>query len=128
MMRRFGARDPAMSKAHGHGHGHGHGRADLFYVGAFQAGKQLDLGHHRDREPVSEPGIAERARATIELGMGDPWAKDLPHTAYKENTLRRLAALKPKNLAVMHRASFRGDGEKAVIELAAVMQDPLAQR
>jgi flavorubredoxin len=38
-----------------------------------------------------------------------------PNTA---PTLRRLAALKPKTLAVMHGPSFRGDGEGALLALA----------
>jgi hypothetical protein len=33
--------------------------------------------------------------------------------------LQRLAALKPQTLAIMHGSSFRGDGAKALTDLAA---------
>lgn len=39
--------------------------------------------------------------------------------------LRRLAALGPKTLAVMHGSSFRGDGQQALLDLAAVFDDYL---
>jgi len=35
------------------------------------------------------------------------------------STLERLAALRPTTLAVMHGSSYRGDGAKALMDLAA---------
>lgn len=80
-----------------------------------------------DPEPLIESGIAERARDAIKGGLAGPMAKDMPYTPYTESTLHRLAALKPRNLAVMHGSSFHGDGEKAILELAAVIDDLLSK-
>jgi flavorubredoxin len=38
-------------------------------------------------------------------------------------TLRRLSALSPERLAIMHGASFEGDGRKALLELAVGLED-----
>jgi hypothetical protein len=54
-------------------------------------------------------------------------AKDMPYTSYTESTLRRLAALKPRTLATMHGSAFRGDGERAMLDLAAVITDVLGR-
>lgn len=79
-----------------------------------------------DPEPVVESEIVERARAAIKSSLVGRMAKDVPYTPYTDSTLHRLAALKPSTLAVMHGSSFRGDGEKAVLDLAAVIKDILS--
>ena len=38
-------------------------------------------------------------------------------------TLRRLAELSPERLAIMHGASFEGDGRKALLDLAAGLEE-----
>jgi flavorubredoxin len=80
-----------------------------------------------DPEPVMEPAIVERARDAIKSSLGGPMAKDMPYTPYTDSTLHRLAALKPSSLAVMHGSSFRGDGGKAILDLAAVIKDLLSK-
>ena len=50
-------------------------------------------------------------------------AKDIPYTPYTEQTLHRLAALEPRTLALMHGSTFRGDGRKALRELAVVIKE-----
>src|SRR5262245_3547643 len=80
-----------------------------------------------DPEPLIESGIVERARAAIEGNLTGPLAKDTPYTSYTDATLRRLAALQPRTLAVMHGSSFRGDAGKAMLELAATMKDLLGK-
>ncbi|MDN0082740.1 hypothetical protein QU487_08245 [Crenobacter sp. SG2305] len=75
-----------------------------------------------DPEPVIVAGIVERARAAIEAGLDGPLAKDMPYTPYTNSTLRRLAALQPAHLAVMHGSSFRGDGGQAILDLAVVIK------
>ena len=45
----------------------------------------------------------------------------MPYTPYTDATLRRLAALKPTCLALMHGSSFQGDGEQALLDLAGVL-------
>jgi hypothetical protein len=49
----------------------------------------------------------------------------MPYTPYTDSTLQRLAALKPITLATMHGSSFRGDGGKAILDLADVVKDLL---
>lgn len=80
-----------------------------------------------DPEPVIESAIVERARDAIKSSLGGPMAKDMPYTPYTDSTLHRLAALKPSSLAVMHGSSFRGDGGKAILDLAAVIKDLLSK-
>lgn len=79
-----------------------------------------------DPEPVIESDIVARARDSIQGSLVGPMAKDMPYTPYTDSTFQRLAALKPITLAVMHGSSFRGDGRKAIIDLAAVIKDLLS--
>jgi flavorubredoxin len=78
-----------------------------------------------DPEPMVESGIVERARDAIKGALGGPLANDMPYTPYTDSTLRRLAALEPLTLATMHGSSFRGDGRKALLDLAVVIKDVL---
>jgi flavorubredoxin len=80
-----------------------------------------------DPEPVIGAEIVERAKASIKGNLAGPLAKDMPYTPYTEATLKRLAALAPKTLAVMHGSSFSGDAGKAILELAAGINDLLRE-
>jgi flavorubredoxin len=80
-----------------------------------------------DPEPVMGSDIVERASDAIKGSAAGPMGKDMPYTPYTDSTLHRLAALKPSTLAVMHGSSFCGDGEKAILDLAAVIKDLLSQ-
>ncbi|MGH8609047.1 MAG: MBL fold metallo-hydrolase [Gammaproteobacteria bacterium] len=80
-----------------------------------------------DPEPVIESEIVERARDAIKGSVATPMAQDMPYTPYTYSTLHRLAALKPRTLAVMHGSSFRGNGEKAILDLAAVTKNLLSK-
>ncbi len=55
-----------------------------------------------------------------------PLANDMPYSAATDRTLRRLAELSPRTLAVMHGSSFRGDGGAALRGLATVLAEELA--
>jgi hypothetical protein len=55
--------------------------------------------------------------------MQSPLAKDMPYTPYTDSTMQRLAELAPRTLALMHGSSFRGDGRKAIEDLAAVIRE-----
>ncbi len=83
--------------------------------------------HPGDPEPMIGSEIVGRAREAIQSGLTGPLAKDMPYTPYTDSTLQRLAALGPRTLAVMHGSSFRGDGRKAIVELAAVVKDLLSK-
>ncbi|HEY9447578.1 MAG TPA: hypothetical protein VIQ62_10940, partial [Burkholderiales bacterium] len=52
-----------------------------------------------------------------------PLAGDLPYTPHTDGMLQRLAALQPRTLAVMHGASYTGDGRRALRELAGAIRE-----
>lgn len=80
-----------------------------------------------DPEPLIESGIVERARDAIQGGLGGPLVNDMPYTPYTGSTLERLVALKPTTPGTMHGSSFRGDGEKTILDLAVVIKDLLSK-
>jgi flavorubredoxin len=82
--------------------------------------------HPGDPEPMTESDVVGRASMSITEGMAGPLAKDMPYTPYTDATLRRLAELEPRTLALMHGTSFRGDGRRAILDLAGVIQEKLA--
>jgi flavorubredoxin len=77
-------------------------------------------------EPLKTSGIVSAARDAIVAGQGGPLANDMPWTPYTDATLQRLAALEPRVLATMHGSSYRGDGGKALRELAVVLRESLS--
>jgi len=82
--------------------------------------------HPGDPEPLTESDVVGRASTSITEGMAGPLAKDMPYTPYTDATLRRVAELEPRTLALMHGTSFRGDGRRAILDLAGVIQEKLA--
>jgi flavorubredoxin len=80
-----------------------------------------------DPDPLTESDIVGQARAAIQGGLTGPMAKDMPYTPYTDSTIRRLAALAPTTLAIMHGSSFRGDGQKALLDLATVLKELLSK-
>src|SRR5262249_39331545 len=78
-----------------------------------------------DPEPLIESDIVGPARDAIVQGAAGPLANDMPYTGYTDRTLRRLARLKPRTLAIMHGSSWRGDGERAVNGLADVIRETI---
>ena len=83
--------------------------------------------HPGDPEPLTERDVVGPARSSIIAGLSSPLAKDMPYTPYTDSTLRRLAALEPRTLAVMHGSSFRGDGRAAILDLARVIKETLGK-
>lgn len=81
--------------------------------------------HPGDPEPCTESDVVGRASASITEGLAGPLAKDMPYTPYTDATLRRLADLEPRTLAVMHGSSFRGDCRTAILDLSGVIQEKL---
>ena len=81
--------------------------------------------HPGDPEPLTEGDVVGRAKESIIAGLSSPLAKDMPYTPYTDGTLHRLADLAPQTFAVMHGSSFRGDGRKAILDLAAVIKETL---
>lgn len=79
--------------------------------------------HPADPEPLIESGVVDRARESMIAATTGPLAKDMPYTPYTITTLQRLAALEPRTLALMHGSSFRGDGRRAILDLAGVIKE-----
>ena len=75
--------------------------------------------------PITDSDIVAPARDAIIANLSGPLAKDMPYTPYTDSTLKRLAALAPKTLAIMHGSSFHGDGQKALLELADVLKETI---
>ncbi len=78
-----------------------------------------------DPQPLTRADLVGPAGAAIREGQAGPLAKDMPYTPYTDATMQRLADLKPHILATMHGASFAGDGERALRELARVIRETL---
>ena len=70
------------------------------------------LSHIGATEPVSGDDLVDAAMASEDMFGATSLG---PYTA---PTIRRLAALRPATLAVMHGASYRGDGEAVLSRLA----------
>ena len=86
-----------------------------------------DLFHHiGDVEPLTDLDILGRVGEAIRGMQASPLADYIPYTRQTEGILHRLAALKPRTLAIMHGSSYAGDGEKALRGLADVMRETLA--
>jgi hypothetical protein len=49
----------------------------------------------------------------------------MPYTKRTEAQIRELASLKPLACATMHGSTFLGNGEKALLDMAAVMKEIL---
>lgn len=81
--------------------------------------------HPGDPPPLNEGDVVGPARDAIIGNLSGPLANDMPYTPYTDATLRRLAELEPRTLAVMHGSSFRGDGRRALLDLAGVIRDAL---
>lgn len=77
------------------------------------------FSHVGDTNPITEEDIVDPAMAAEDMFNATSLG---PMTA---PTIRRLAKLAPTTLAVMHGASFRGDGSKALNRLADRYQERL---
>ncbi len=76
------------------------------------------LFHPGETEPLSRGDIVGPAVDAMRGSLEGPMAKDIPYTRDTRPMLDRLAALKPQTLAVMHGASFHGDGGAALRDYA----------
>jgi flavorubredoxin len=81
--------------------------------------------HWGDAEPKTTSDVVDRFKQGLIADQQGPFANAYPYTPLTEGTLQRLAALKPKTIALMHGSSFEGDGEQALKDLAIVMKEVL---
>ena len=86
------------------------------------------LTHEGEVEPLTESDVVGRFREGLVAGQQGPLAHAYPYTPQTGETLRRLAALRPKTLALMHGSSFVGDGGQALLDMSAVLREVLGGR
>ena len=84
--------------------------------------------HPGDPEPLTESSVVEPAKDAMAGSLSGPMANDVPYTPYTDSTLQKLADLKPSVLALMHGSAYRGDGAKALRDLAGVWKELLGGR
>lgn len=71
-----------------------------------------------DVAPLSEEDLVSQACQTLLAYEAGPLRHPMVYTDLTKETLRTLAGLKPKQLAIMHGSSFKGDGESALHDLS----------
>jgi flavorubredoxin len=85
-----------------------------------------DLFHHTGNvEACTESDIIGRTRHAMQTMQRSPLADYMPWTPKTQSRLRDLAALAPRTCATMHGSAFRGDGARALLDLASVMREVL---
>jgi flavorubredoxin len=81
--------------------------------------------HYGDVEPQTGSDVVGRFRQDLIREQQGPLAHAYPYTSGTEETLRRLGALEPKTLALMHGSTYVGDGRQALEDLAVAMREVL---
>lgn len=81
-----------------------------------------------DPEPLTRADPIPGVRASILAGQAGPLAHDIPYTHHTDAALRSLAALAPETLAIMHGASYQGNGAKVLRDLADVLRETIGPR
>lgn len=83
------------------------------------------LLQHGDPAPLSDDVLAPAVQ-DFAAGQHGPFHDAIPWTPHTATTLERLAALDPAILAIMHGASFSGDGAAVLRGFGAALQRVLA--
>jgi len=83
--------------------------------------------HGGEVEPLTESDVVGRARKAMVDFQSTQLLNSSPFTVRTERLMRELGGLKPATLAIMHGSSFRGDGEKAFLDLASAMKEVLGK-
>jgi flavorubredoxin len=87
-----------------------------------------DLFHQcGDVEPSTTSDVVGRFKQTLVEYQKGPFANYMPYTRHTDPTMKRLAALKPRTIAVMHGSVYVGDGASAIADVAQVMKEVLAE-
>jgi hypothetical protein len=61
--------------------------------------------------------VVDRSHQAMKAYQAGILADYVPYTAITQSNLKKLAALKPKTLAIMHGSSFSGDCARAIDDL-----------
>ena len=94
---------------------------------------QMLFERSADAIVLFDPGVGvfvdcnEAAVALMRAKSKEQLLNATPYTVRTDRLMRELGGLKPKTLAIMHGSSFRGDGEKAFLDLASVMKEVLGK-
>jgi flavorubredoxin len=87
-----------------------------------------DLFHQGGNvEPMTSSDVVGRSLEVIKAYQGGVLADYSPYTHYTGRLFDKLAALKPRKLAIMHGSAFEGDGAQALRDLAGVFKDVFGQ-
>lgn len=81
--------------------------------------------HSGDVESLTSSDIVGRFKEDLIIGEQSPLAHAYPYSAKTDEQLKKIAALEPQTLAVMHGSSFSGNCKQAIDDLAAAMRDVL---
>jgi len=76
-------------------------------------------------EPLTESAsdLVERARGGFLAFRGTPFDQATPYTPHTRPLLEGLAALEPRVLLAMHGSTYVGDGGKALLEMADLLEE-----
>ena len=73
-------------------------------------------------DPLTEKDVLASVEKSLLSTEGTPLGYSIPYTKHTDQILRRVAALKPATLAMMHGSSFRGNGEQALLDYAGLLK------
>ena len=82
--------------------------------------------HQGNVEPQTTSDVVGRFKQGLIGDLEGPFANAYPYSSQTDDTLKRLASLRPKTLAIMHGSTFVGDGKRALDDLATAMREVLA--
>ncbi len=83
-----------------------------------------DLFHQTgDVEPLTESDVVGRSYQAMREYQAGVLADYVPYTPLTSQNLRKLAALEPRTLAIMHGSSFRGDTVRALRDLEVAFRE-----
>ena len=83
------------------------------------------LHQNGDVEPLTTVSVTDRTRETLLDMQAGPLAGYLPYAVETDATLRRIASLRPTTVATMHGSVYSGDGERAILEYAGILNEVL---
>ncbi len=81
--------------------------------------------HPGNVEAQTTSDVVGRFKEGLINDLQGVFANAYPYSTNTDHELRRLAALRPRTLALMHGSTFAGDGKQALDDLAIAMRDVL---
>ena len=81
-----------------------------------------------DVEPITTGDVVGRSRQAMKEFQAGILAEYVPYTALTGQNLKKLAALNPKTLAIMHGSSFTGNCAQALDDLNIMFREVFARQ